>query len=211
MARYGIVVDVNKCTGCMTCVLACKEEHLTGPEVSWTRVYQLENEQENSIRYSPVMCMHCDAAPCIEACKNQAISLRADGIVVIDQNKCTEIGACFSACPYGAIAKNPDKSYFPTPQPFEKNAEAYRKQLPGKASKCTLCSERIDQGGIPHCVEVCQSGALIFGDLDDPDSAVSQQQSQAKEALKDKQLKPKIYYLAADGDIANIDNQFPTS
>ncbi len=113
---------------------------MTGPAVSWTKVYQLGSEQENSIRYSPVMCMHCDAAPCIDArCSSKAISLRADGIVVIDQTKRMEIGACFAACPYGAIETNPEKTYFPTPQPFEQYLEAYRQKRPGKASKCSLC------------------------------------------------------------------------
>ena len=73
MARYGMIVDLNKCTGCMTCVLACKQENLTGPGVFWNRILEIENETFDYIAYVRHACMHCDDPPCVGACSSGAI------------------------------------------------------------------------------------------------------------------------------------------
>jgi ferredoxin len=87
MARYGLVVDLNICTGCMTCVLACKQENLTRPGIQWNKVLELESPALDQIVYVRQACMHCDNPPCVEACPSKAISRRADGIVLIDQKE----------------------------------------------------------------------------------------------------------------------------
>jgi molybdopterin-containing oxidoreductase family iron-sulfur binding subunit len=207
MSRYGMIIDVNNCTGCMTCVLACKQEHLTGPGVSWIRVLETEDRAANCISYSPVTCMHCDNAPCIDACEHLAISKREDGIVIIDQDKCQGSGDCIEACPYGAIRINPVEGYFGTPQPFEENPDQFRRQIPGKASKCTLCNHRIDQGERPVCVDACRSGALIFGDLDDPNSEICEKLKESKLLLASKKLQAKVTYLARDSVMETIDQK----
>ena len=107
MARYGIIVDLNRCTGCMTCVIACKEENLTRPTVWWNRILELENESLDDIIYFRNACMHCDEAPCAEACSAGAVYKRPDGIVLIDQKKCVGARDCVKACPYGVIDINP--------------------------------------------------------------------------------------------------------
>jgi phenylacetyl-CoA:acceptor oxidoreductase subunit 1 len=94
MARYGIVVDLNRCTGCMTCVVACKQENLTRPGVWWNRVLELENESLDRITYLRYACMHCEDPPCVEACAVRAISKRVDGIVLIDHDRCVGAGDC---------------------------------------------------------------------------------------------------------------------
>ena len=88
MARYGLIVDLNICTGCMTCMLACKQENLTRPGIQWTKMLELESPTLDQITYVRQACMHCDDPPCVEACPSKAISKRADGIVLIDQKKC---------------------------------------------------------------------------------------------------------------------------
>jgi Fe-S-cluster-containing dehydrogenase component len=193
----------------MTCVLACKQEHLTGPGVSWIKVLEIEDRDANTINHSPITCMHCEDAPCINACDNFAISKRDDGIVIIDQEKCQGTGSCIDACPYGVISMNPASGYFQTPQPYEEAPKDFRNQRPGKASKCTLCSHRIEQGKIPICVEACRSEVMTFGDLDDPHSEISKILKTSKDLLADKNQEPKVTYLATDKIIKKIEDQLP--
>jgi molybdopterin-containing oxidoreductase family iron-sulfur binding subunit len=196
MARYGMIVELNKCTGCMTCVLACKQENLTGPGVFWNKILEIENETFDYIAYVRHACMHCDDPPCVVACSSNAISKRPDGIVLIDQQKCKGQRDCIKACPYGVISFNTGKDYFPGKKlPFEISPESYRVQLPGKASKCTLCAHRIDKGKLPICVEACQSEALIFGDLDDPNSPIRKTLWQSKQLLVEQGTNPKVSYI----------------
>lgn len=207
MARYGMIVNVSLCTGCMTCVLACKQENLTGPGVQWCKVLQIENEETNSIIYARNACMHCDDAPCINACKSGAISRRKDSIVIIDQDRCQGDQDCVKTCPYGVISINSKETYFDKPLPFEKNPVGYKAHQPGKASKCTLCVHRIDEGKLPICVEACQSQALIFGDLDDPNSEISKQIKESKTLLMNEGTKPKITYLTDDTNLKAIEQR----
>jgi len=196
MARYGLIVDLNTCTGCMTCVLACKQENLTRPGVQWNRVLELENAALDHITYVRHSCMQCDDPPCMQNCPAKAITKRADGIVVIDQKKCIGCGGCVDSCPYGAPRLNTDQQYFPGETlPFEKDAAPFRVQLPGKSSKCTFCAHRIDQGKGPVCVESCPSKALTFGDLDDPQSAIRKKLWQSRQLLPKEGTHPKVSYV----------------
>jgi Fe-S-cluster-containing dehydrogenase component len=167
MARYGMVIDINKCTGCYNCFLACRDE-FAGNEYkgysaaqpmegqNWIRLIEKERGQYPKIKvsYTPILCMHCDDAPCIKMAKNGAVYRRPDGIVIIDPVKAKGQKELVSSCPYRVIEWNEEK------------------QLP---QKCTLCAHMLDKGEKePRCVEACPTGALIFGDLDDPGSEVAQ-------------------------------------
>ncbi|MDP6179046.1 MAG: 4Fe-4S dicluster domain-containing protein [Desulfatiglandales bacterium] len=196
MARYGIVVDVNRCTGCMTCVIACKEENLTRPKVSWNRILELENESLDCITYFRYACMHCDNPQCMKACSHGAIYRRSGGIVLIDKNKCVGAGDCTKACPYGVIDTNPDEDYFPGHKlPYEEMGDPHREHPPGKASKCTLCAHRIEQEKEPACVAGCPSRAMIFGDLDDPNSPVQNKLCKSDPLLTSEGTHPKVSYI----------------
>jgi len=195
MARYGIAVDLNRCTGCMTCVIACKEENLTPPTVWWQRIVEVESEAHNRIVYLPLACMHCDDAPCIPACPEKAIYKNQDGIVLIDHEACQGHGECVKACPYGVIDINPDETYFQGEKlPYETTADTYQVHPPGKASKCTLCIHRIEQGKEPACVAACPSKAMVFGDLDDPQSPIQEKLRESVELLSSRNTKPKVLY-----------------
>jgi molybdopterin-containing oxidoreductase family iron-sulfur binding subunit len=196
MARYGIVLDLNRCTGCMTCVIACKQENLTRPGVWWNKVLELENETLDRIIYLRYACMHCDNPPCVEACPEHAIYKREDGIVLIDHEKCKGHGECAQACPYGVIDMNPDEDYFPGQKlPFEVTSDTHRIHVPGKASTCTLCVHRIDQGKEPACVVGCPSKVMIFGDLDDPSSPIREKLSKSEQLLAFEGTNPKVSYV----------------
>jgi molybdopterin-containing oxidoreductase family iron-sulfur binding subunit len=195
MARYGIHVDLNRCTGCMTCVIACKEENFTPPKVWWQRILELESDPLERIVYFRLACMHCDNPPCIPACPEKAIYRNPDGIVLIDHAKCQGHGECAKACPYGVIDMNPDEDYFPgkTIQ-YEYEPDTYRVHAPGKASKCTLCIHRIEQGKEPACVAACPSKVMVFGDLDDPHSPIQEKLPQSVELLPSHGAKPRMFY-----------------
>jgi Fe-S-cluster-containing dehydrogenase component len=208
MAKYGIIVDLDRCTGCMTCVIACKQENLTPPGVWWNKILELESETLDRITFVRHACMHCENPPCVAACSNAAIFQRPDGIVLIDREKCAGAGDCADACPYGAIHINPAADYFPDQKlPYENGAESHRQHPPGKASTCTLCVHRIEAGQEPLCVASCTAKAMIFGDLENPKSPISKKFSQAISLLSAEGTRPKVRYLCSDSLLKEIETQ----
>jgi len=189
MAKWGMVIDITKCNACYSCFIACKDEYWDNdyPPYSaaqprhgqaWIDLVKKERGACPWIRvaYIPVLCMQCDNAPCVKAAKNRAVYKRPDGIVIIDPKKAVGQRQIVDACPYHVIFWNEEK------------------QLP---QKCTFCVQRLEEGKIPKCVQVCPSQALIFGDLDDPKSDVSKIMASGKtEALnRGRKAKPRVYYL----------------
>ena len=166
MARYGMVINISKCSGCYNCFLACKDEHCgqdypgyaaAQPMAGqfWMNIIEKERGQYPKVKlaYIPVPCQHCEDAPCVRSAQNGAVYRRPDGIVIIDPEKAEGQKQVVSSCPYGVIYWNEEKN------------------LP---QKCTLCAHLLDEGWKePRCVEMCPTGALAFGDLDDPDSEIS--------------------------------------
>ena len=190
MARYGMIMDVTKCNGCYNCFLACKDEYcgndflpysISQPMTGqfWMRIIEKERGKYPKVKvaYTSVPCMHCDNAPCVKVAQNGAIYRRPDGIVIIDPQKAVGHKELVSSCPYRVIYWN----------------EA--KQVP---QKCTMCAHLLDQGWKePRCVEACPTGALIFGDLDDPRSEISKVMAEDKtEALHPEyNLKERVRYI----------------
>jgi Fe-S-cluster-containing dehydrogenase component len=164
MPRYGMVMDVTRCNGCYNCFLACKDEHCEAEHLphaaaqpmtgqTWMRLVETERGQYPKVKvdYTAVTCMHCDEAPCLTA--DGAVYQRDDGIVLIDPVKAAGQKGIAAACPYRVV---------------------YWNEAQQVAQKCTMCAHLLDAGyAEPRCVEACPTGALVFGDLDDPESAVS--------------------------------------
>lgn len=176
--KLGLVIDLDTCVGCQACVVACKgwntenygaplsdlSPYGADPEGTFlNRVHTYEATPPNGaaprIVHFPRSCLHCEDAPCVTVCPTGASYKRAhDGIVLVNEDACMGCGLCAWACPYGAR---------------EMDAEA------GVMKKCTLCADRIEnenlapEDRIPACVRTCPTGARHFGDLGDPDSAVS--------------------------------------
>jgi molybdopterin-containing oxidoreductase family iron-sulfur binding subunit len=209
MTQYAMALDTHACIGCLACTLACKVEN-GSPEGIWCApVIGQEFGTFPDVRraYLPVLCNHCADAPCLTACPAGAIRRRDDGIVLIDQDRCCGSRACVIACPYGAIHFY-DKRQVPK-TPFE--ATKFARHQPGTAQKCTFCASRIDRGLQPACIDVCPTGARIFGDLEDPNSAVAKAfaSSDAVALGAPVDTKPKTRYLSrgvhhaggADADI----------
>jgi phenylacetyl-CoA:acceptor oxidoreductase subunit 1 len=170
MTRWAMVADLRRCVGCQTCTAACRHANATPPDVQRAFV--------------PVGCMHCAEPPCMHVCPTTATKQRADGIVTIDYDLCIGCSYCAVACPYQARYKT-DRASFAYGAPNESEALRHDSKRLAVATKCTFCVDRIDAGlekgqqpGIdpeatPACVNSCIAEALVFGDLDDPQSNVS--------------------------------------
>ena len=203
--RYGMVIDLSKCSGCMSCDVACKRENFTPPGVHWSKVhiYETGRYPHSKLRALPTHCMHCEEPACEKACPTGATVRRPDGVVVIDNDRCVGCGYCAMACPYEARVLNRDA---PRPYhaphdftPFEKVGYFQRlgavEHGKGVIEKCTFCLHRLEQGGQPACVDTCPARARVFGDLDDPGSEVAKLAKEAEARLKDHETKPKVAYL----------------
>ncbi|MEM3734796.1 MAG: 4Fe-4S dicluster domain-containing protein [Nitrososphaerales archaeon] len=151
MVQYGFFFDQSRCIGCQACAVACKDWNniKPGPE-KWLRIYEYEKGAFPTVRENILFipCFHCENPVCIDASSARGIYKEEKyGAVLIDPEKATKLRDAAAACPYGAIV-------------FESDA------LDAKASKCTMCIDRLEEGKMPICVEACPMRALDFGPLD---------------------------------------------
>ena len=173
MTTYAMGIDMNRCVGCQTCVVACQLNHGTPPGIAWNSVDAIEwgRWPECGRAYFSHACYHCDDPLCVVVCPTGASAKCENGIVGVNQDLCIGCGVCLTACQYGARSLPKGESYFfaqGSPAPYE----AYHGQPSGVAQKCDFCQERIAHGQQPWCVESCFCGARVFGDLDDESSPI---------------------------------------
>lgn len=201
MARYGLAIDLNRCTGCYACVVACKSENSTLPGVSWIRIDEKEQGEFPKVTrsYVPMLCLQCGDMPCAQGCAAGAITRGEGGIIFIDQESCIcgDVKPCLAACPFEVLLDNqPKRSYFPHYlTPYEE--EAYAPHRHAVVEKCNLCNHRISAGLLPACVQACPTQAMIFGDLDDEQSKVAQllASAEAKPLKENLKVDPAVFYL----------------
>jgi len=191
-----MVIDVSRCTGCYACYVACKDEHVDNdwspytkpmPDTGahWLRIDERERGKTPYVKksYIPILCQHCDNAPCIPACPVGAIEKRKDGIVFINPDKCNgctmfERPLCIDACPYGVIYFNKELKI---------------------AQKCTLCAHLLDgkdpmwKHGVPRCVDACHNEVFVFGEETDP--KIKELIKKAEVLYPEHGTKPRVYYL----------------
>lgn len=156
MTRKTLVVDLDRCFGCRSCEVACKQENNVVLGTRWSKVIDIGpiGDYPNiEMYFLPVMCQQCEDPECVKVCPTGASYRREeDGIILVDREKCIGCKYCIMACPYGVRS-------------FNKEEEV--------VEKCTLCAHLQAIGEDPACVKICPAGARLFGDLDDPDSPVS--------------------------------------
>lgn len=172
--RWGMLIDNNQCeSGCNDCVSACNTENgLSGgilpTDSQWIRKVQLKDNLTGHSSSLPMMCQHCEEPPCVDVCPTQASFKRADGIVLVDKHICIGCRYCIMACPYQARS-------FVHEVITNQKTEVPRGK--GTVESCTLCVHRIDKGdNTTACAEACSKAghnAILFGDLNDPQSAIS--------------------------------------
>ena len=206
--RWAMVIDQAKCTGCGYCTNACRAHNDLAPDISWNRVIHTGKIGGKDV-FLPRPCMQCQHAPCVEVCPVGASYYRADGIVMMDYDKCIGCRYCEVACPYGARAFNWEAFTGDNPAVPEWGQPEVARRPRGVPEKCAFCYHRIDRGlerglkpgvdpeATPACVVACPVGARKFGDLNDPDSEVSKllANNPAYRLRDDLGTGPRVYYL----------------
>ncbi len=209
--QWAMVIDQSKCTGCGYCTLACQAHNDIPPEIQWNRVSPA-GEVGDKVVFLPRPCMHCAEAPCVEVCPVNASYYRADGIVMMDYDRCIGCRYCEVACPYQARSFNWRKFSGPNPAVPKWGQPEVPRRPRGVVEKCSFCYQRVDRGlalglrpgvdaeATPACVVACPTGARAFGDLNDPDSNVSKLlKAHATYRLReDLGTAPRVYYIPAN-------------
>jgi molybdopterin-containing oxidoreductase family iron-sulfur binding subunit len=218
--EFGYALNLTRCVGCRKCAHACLKENNQSRddaddiEMSYIRVLELNKgainlETSNPYYdpatvpqkdkyYMPVQCHQCRESPCTKVCPVQATWQEKDGIVVVDYNWCIGCRYCMAACPYDARRFNYKK---PTIEPAAINPnQSYlsnRMRPKGVVEKCTFCLHRTREGKYPACLEVCPTGARVFGNLLDPKSEISYilQNKRVYILKEDVGTLPRFYYF----------------
>lgn len=194
---YGMLIDLKKCIGCHACATACKEAHGTPPGVTRSHV---EREVEGTypdtrLTAVPMLCMHCETAPCVEVCPTGASFKREDGIVSVNKDDCIGCKTCMNACPYGArYYREDERGYFgDTLNEYEE--VMYPTMPKGTVDKCTFCADRVDEGAgrSQACVAACPAEARLFGELEDICSQA--EAADGYQLLPEEGTGPSVWYL----------------
>ncbi len=222
--RWGMAVDLDRCTGCEACVTACRAENnipTVGPvqaagsrAIHWIRVERYwEGEFPDArLKFRPVLCQQCDAAPCEAVCPTYASHHTDEGLNAQVYNRCIGTRYCANACPYNVRFFNFFNPRWDKPLHLQLNPDVSVREV-GVMEKCTFCVQRITAAEVqaradnvpikdgalqPACAQSCPAKALVFGDLNDPDSEVSRlsRSPRGSKLLDELGTAPKITYLA---------------
>ena len=193
---YCMVIDLKKCVGCNACTTICKAENGTPPGVTRAKIMRDEVGKYPDVRRRsiPMLCMHCEDAPCVNICPSAATKKDpATGVVSIDKERCVGCRACLLACPYDARYYRRDEAgYFGELTPFEK--VKYADKPKGVVDKCDFClKNRVEKGLKPACAENCLAEARHFGKLEEARAQIVERRGfQLRPELG---TGPSVYYL----------------
>jgi len=221
--RWGMAIDLDRCTGCQACVVACHAENnlpvsdpqsaAIGRTVHWIRVDRYYEGVFPEIRekHMPVLCQQCDDAPCEPVCPVYATYRNPEGLNVQVYNRCVGTRYCANNCPYQVRFFNFFAPEWPEPLALQLNPDVAIR-MGGVMEKCTFCIQRVKRskndakeegrpladGEIqPACAQSCPAEAMVFGDLNDPESRVSRLAGSGRSSrlLEELGTKPKVFYL----------------
>lgn len=181
MTRLGFALLSDSCIGCHACTVACKSEHDVplGVNRTWVKYIETGSFPNTGRSFSVMRCNQCDDAPCMTICPTSALFRAPNGVVDFDDGNCIGCKSCMNACPYDALYINPETN---------------------TAHKCNYCNHRVEVGLEPACVVVCPTQAIVTGDLDDPESAVSKIVARDQVAVRSPEqgTNPKVFYRGVD-------------
>ena len=224
MPKWAMAIDLDKCTGCESCMIACKVENnvpIVDPEQAqagrvmyWMDMMTTYDSEDTQVvkRSVPKPCFHCDEPPCAVVCPVGATYRNPEGIVAQVYHRCIGCRYCMAACPYTAKVFNwyapkwlEDSACRPNPD--------VSLRMTGVVEKCSFCSHRLqgvkevadlegreieDGEYVPACQENCPADAIVFGDIEDKESMVYKlsRNYRAKRYMDDLGVKPKVFYLS---------------
>jgi molybdopterin-containing oxidoreductase family iron-sulfur binding subunit len=221
--QWAMVIDLDRCTGCEACVVAChaennirvagEDEAARGRSINWIRVERyFEGEYPDvRVRFMPVLCQHCEQAPCEPVCPVYATYHTEEGLNAQVYNRCVGTRYCANNCPYTVRFFNFFNPVWPDPLQKSLNPEVSVRER-GMMEKCTFCIQRIRKGEdrakdekrevidgdvIPACVQSCPARAMSFGNIADPESEVSRlsKSGRATRLMEDLGARPRVIYL----------------
>jgi Fe-S-cluster-containing dehydrogenase component len=163
--KFVMVIDLSKCANARQCVAACQEGHLLPKDHEWMKIYMLQDDNLTAKYWFPRPCFHCDKPMCVSVCPVGATYKRADGIVLVDNQRCIGCKFCMTGCPYSARVFNWKDPEVKVPEGHVYDPETNIPAVEGTVGKCVFCADNLRIGKLPRCVQACPMGVLYFGDL----------------------------------------------
>ena len=225
MTRWAMVIDLDRCTACQACVVACQAENNIPPAgradsergrgIAWIRLAPFQEGEHGTrpgLHLVPILCMHCEKPPCVKVCPARATRTSEDGLVAQVYARCIGCRYCTTACPYTVRQFNWKRPEWPEPMTEALNPDVSVRPR-GVVEKCSFCHHRLqkardlarmqnrplrDGDYVPACVEICPAEAMYFGDLDEAGSVVARlaESPRAMRLLEELGTKPKVIYLS---------------
>ena len=223
-----MAIDLNRCIGCRTCAVVCKNHNAEPEGIWWNRVFSTGSPEYGTsadvdggprTEFTPVCCQQCGDAPCVSACPTGASYVNEEtGVVLVDYESCIGCRYCMVACPYNVRQFNLQKPegidgvdyQYAYGYPFDVRDDGklvYTPQRPeGVVEKCTFCVQYTSQGEKPACCVACPADARIFGDADDPDSDFSQYVDGKETVILGPEYEtgPKCAYIPSERIASNV-------